>query len=88
MIESLYELENAVDALRNRTIVPENMSKIEIVEEINKAYEDYLNMPIDCDFGGSSILRRHTYPYLENEFSGKLAFAAGYQAAMNKKEAL
>lgn len=56
---------------------------IKITPEIEKAYNDYLNEPIDFDFIGSPILRKNTYPYNTEFSTGIVTFAAGYQKATN-----
>jgi hypothetical protein len=53
---------------------------INITPEIDLAYAAYLDEPVDADFSGRPILRRHTFPYYDNAFSGLVDFAAGFQA--------
>jgi hypothetical protein len=85
MNEVLDGLDSAIADLRNRYAKDiKTMRTIHITEDTKKAYQEYLNTPIDHTFNGQPILRRHTYPYLENEFSGELTFTAGYQYAMNE----
>lgn len=54
---------------------------INITPQIEAAYRAYLDEEVDCFVNGAPIRRRQTYPYVENEFSGLVPFAAGYQAA-------
>ena len=86
MNEVLDGLDIAISDLRNRYAKDtKTMQTIHITEESKKAYQDYLDTSIDWTFDGQPILRRYTYPYIGNEFSGELTFAAGYQAAMIKE---
>lgn len=53
---------------------------INITAEIEAAYRAYLDEEVDTFVNGEPIRRRHTYPYVDSEFSGMVPFAAGFQA--------
>lgn len=57
---------------------------LHITEEMQAAYNRYLNESVDCDVLGTPILRKDTFPYAQVDGYGFLEFAAGYQAAMNR----
>lgn len=54
---------------------------INITEQIERAYERYLNETVDTDFRGQPVLRRSVYPHSFNVYAGLVDFAAGWQAA-------
>ena len=58
---------------------------INITDDIKKAYDAFLNEPVDCYIDGKAILRKETYPYFQG-FGGLVDFAAGWLACEAHQE--